>query len=137
MKRKYFGICVLLVSILLTSAAVYDGYAGDVERKVTRGGANFGKMLKNGVTAAGDFSGSLRGQIRVGNHQFVITKDTRIYKTGKGLIDRGKHFSNAAIYVSGIQKKNVNYARIVIVTDKKSGSGNGSGAGELKRDEAQ
>jgi hypothetical protein len=117
MKKGIFGICVLALVVLLAGVVYDDGSANTNDRAVRKGG----KALENKdvVTIAGTVSGSLQGRIRVGARDVEITKQTRIYKTGKGSIDYGSIVRNAPVYIYGVKGEKGTYARLVIVSDSK------------------
>jgi len=106
-----------MFAILLTGLVFGDGYA-DTPKKMGNG-SKFIPQSKNGVTLSGIHSGSLQGRIRVANRDVVITENTRIYKTGKGLINRGTLVVDSPIYVIGVRKGNATYANLIVVSDRK------------------
>jgi hypothetical protein len=117
MKRHIFGICAISFAILLTGIVVFgDGYADTPKRMGN--GSKFVPRSGNEVTISGVVNGSLDGRIRVHNREVVITDDTRIYRTGKGLVNRGTLVVDSPVYVIGVRKRNATYAKLVIVSDQ-------------------
>lgn len=107
--------------VFLVGALLTDAFAG-----VSKGSANRGQAgkyaprdSKDAVAIAGTVSGSLRGRQRIGGRDVMITEHTNVYKTGEGMIDRGRFLANAPVYVIGVAKDGVVYAQLVIVSDSK------------------
>jgi hypothetical protein len=112
---------------LLIAVVTNDGVAGTSKQIVKDGN---GKIKgphqgKNTVTITGTVSGSLQGRIRVANRDVVITKQTRIYRTGKGLVDQGTLVTRSPVYVIGMTRDGTTYATLVIVSDPKVSSKGG------------
>jgi hypothetical protein len=81
--------------------------------------------VKNAFTVSGIFSGSLQGKIRMGDREFVITKHTRIFKMGKGLVGYGTLVTGTPIYVSARVSGKDAHATSVIITSVRRGSDDG------------
>ena len=64
------------------------------------------------------YSGTLQGTIRVAGRDIVITKKTRIFEVGKGLVDFGILVTDSPIYVSAAKRGDAFYARSVIVSHR-------------------
>ena len=132
---KNFKLTTILLVTLLAAAVFADSYARVSSRRSIKGTdysiAN--PRAQKTVTFSGITSGTLRGQIRAGNHDFVITKDTRIYKAGEGALEVGTFIVDTPVYAVCIKKNNVAYAKLVIVSNRRS-SGDGV-AGTLDPDE--
>lgn len=117
MKKSILCIC----SLLLVATLAGQGFAETRERTVTRGRDSMEPWQSNdAVTVSGTVHGSLQGVVRVGGREVVITKQTRIYKTGRGSIDQGTMVTNTPVYVMGVVRNGKTYARLVIVSDRKS-----------------
>lgn len=136
MNRKAFYISTLLLVILLTGVVFDDGYAGISTREVREGDGHSKafSQSKNTATFSGLVSGSLQGRIRVGGNNIVITEQTRIYKTGKGVIKLGTFVVDTPIHAVCVMKKNTAFARFVIVSDRRTPNTEGV-AGELDPNE--
>ena len=134
-KRNLFA--ALILPALIAGAFATDGIADGKDRK-----SDQNKRMNrspNSFALSGVYSGSLKGTINLGGQEIVITRNTRVYKTGKGMVDHGRYLSNTPIYVTGKMKSDRGYARLVIVSDRQSSSGgDGSeGISEVGPDDAQ
>lgn len=123
MNRNIFCICTLVSAVLLAAVLPVDGYAGTSQGKVkslSNSKAAPPVVGKNTIVVSGVVSGSLQGRIRPsGGREVVITKRTRIYRTGMGSIDQGTYLSSSPVYVIGVVKRGVVYANMIIVSDPK------------------
>jgi len=106
----------------MTVGLAADSQAGtsqDNER--TWGDSKSGPTIaKNSVVITGTISGSLQGRIRPGGREVLITKQTRIYRTGKGSIRQGTFLAKSPVYVIGTMKNGTVYANMVVVSDPKT-----------------
>jgi len=125
-------VCV----VLLGGASLTDSYAGTSNEIVTNriDSKSAPKDQKDSVAITGTVSGSLTGGFRVGNREVMVTNRTRVYKNGEGLIDRGRFLSNAPVYIIGVARDGVVYAKLVIVSDSKT-SVRGGPVRRIGRDE--
>lgn len=120
MNRNILGIYAIVLAVLLAGIVTDDGVAGTSDKAVKKGTGSFSRPeARTAVTVAGTLSGSLQGQIRLSGREVVITKQTRIYRTGKGLIKYGSLVTNSPVYVIGDSRDGVTYARLVVVSDRK------------------
>ncbi len=127
MKRIIISICAVVLVGLLIAVVTNDGVAGTSKQMVRDGNGTIKgpHQGKNTVTITGTVSGSLQGRIRVADREVVITKRTRIYRTGKGLIDQGTLVTRSPVYVIGTTRNGTTYATLVIVSDPKVSSKGG------------
>jgi hypothetical protein len=70
------------------------------------------------MTISGITRGTLEGRVKAGNNFFVITKDTRIYKSGEGPVEVGTFVVDTPVHAVCVIHKNVAYAKLVIVSDR-------------------
>jgi hypothetical protein len=128
MRKSTICICAFAVSILLVGGFADDGFASASQQKERKGdGLTFAApAVKNAFTVSGMFTGSLQGKIRVGNREIVITKQTRIFKTGKGLVDYGTLVTGLPIHVSARVGGKDARATSVIITSVRRGGDDGS-----------
>jgi hypothetical protein len=119
MKKSIVCISTLVSVVLLVGVSLTSSYADTSNDFATKrhNSRAMPKMDKNAVAIAGTFSGSLSGRFRTGDHVVMITKQTAIYKSGKGLIDQGTFLSKAPVYIIGVARDGVVYAKLVIVSD--------------------
>ena len=102
MNRNILSICAFVLAVLLAGIVTDDGVAGTSDKAVKKGAGSFSRPeARTAVTVAGTLNGSLQGQIRLSGREVVITKHTRIYRTGKGLIEYGSLVTNSPVYVIG------------------------------------
>ncbi len=127
MKRIIISICAVALVGLLIAVVTNDGVAGTSKQMVRDGNGTIKgpHQGKNTVTITGTVSGALQGRIRVADRDVVITKQTRIYRTGKGLIDRGTLVRRSPVYVIGTTRDGTTYATLIIVSDPKVSSRGG------------
>ena len=127
MKRIIISICAVALVGLLIAVVTNDGVAGTSKQMVRDGNRTIKgpHQGKNTVTIAGTISGTLQGRIRVADREVVITKQTRIYRTGKGLIDQGTLVTRSPVYVIGTTRDGTTYATLIIVSDPKVSSKGG------------
>ena len=112
---------ILLVT-LLAAAVFVDGYAGSSSRRNRRGddySVNKPRSQET-ITISGITSGSLNGQIRAGRQSFVITKNTKIYRTGEGAVELGTFVADTPVYAVCVIHKKVAYAKLVVVSNPRS-----------------
>jgi hypothetical protein len=110
-------VCV----VLLGGASLTDCYAGTSNEIVTKRIDSKSAPIdqKDTVAIASTVSGSLNGQFRAGKYQVRVTDRTKVYQTGRGMIDTGAFLSNAPVYIIGVARNGVVHARLVIVSDSK------------------
>lgn len=127
MKKIISSICAVVLMGLLIAVVTNDGVAGTSKQMVRDGNGTIKgpHQGKNTVTIAGTISGTLQGRIRVAGRDVVITKQTRIYRTGKGLIDHGTLVTRSPVYVIGTTRDGTTYATLIIVSDPKVSSRGG------------
>ena len=127
MKRIIISICAVALVGLLIAVVTNDGVAGTSKQMVRDGNGTIKgpHQGKNTVTIAGTISGTLQGRIRVADREVVITKQTRIYRTGKGLIDQGTLVTRTPVYVIGTTRNGTTYATLIIVSDPRVSSKGG------------
>ena len=137
MKRKILCTAAITISILLAGAVLESGSAGAAERAQRAATSSDHQAIairgvNNGVSVAGLFTGTLEGKIQVGDRQIVITKNTRIYEVGFGLVDVGTRVADTSLYVSGVERKEATVAKLIIISSYNGGSNQDGGeAGEL------
>ncbi len=137
MKSKILCTVAITISILLAGALLESGSAGDVKRAQRATTSSDHQAIavrgaKDAVTVSGPFTGKLEGKIQVGDDQIVITKNTRIYQVGFGLVDVGTRVTDTSLYVSGVARKEATVAKLVIISSYNGGSNQDGGeAGEL------
>ena len=121
MKKSIVCISILVSVVLLVGASLTDSYAGTSNEIATKSNNRqaMPKVDKNAVAIASAITGPISGRFRAGEHEVMITKQTKIYKNGKGMIDQGTFLSNAPVYIIGIARDGVVYAQLVIVSDSK------------------
>lgn len=121
MKKSIVCISVLVSVVLLVGVSLTDSYAGTSNEIATKRNNSkaMPKMDKNAVAIASTVTGPLKGSFRAGDYEVMITKQTKIYKNGKGMIDQGTFLSNAPVYIIGVARDGVVYAQLVIVSDSK------------------
>ncbi len=138
MKKITVCICVFVVSILLIGV-LSDGSIAGTKNKARRGdGLKFSApAIKGSVVYSGMFSGEKKRKIHLNGQTIMITKNTRIFKTGEGLVEKGGiYVSNSQIYVAAVARKNGVYAKTIIVSDPvESATVEGKDAGVLDQDE--
>jgi len=124
---KFFRLTtILFAAILMLSVSPGDrpfaspnaGGAGD-DYSITK------PRSQKTTTISGITRGTLEGRVRAGNSYFVITKDTRIFKNGQGPIEMGTFVVDTPVYAVCVVHKNVAYAKLVIVSDRRT-SGKGT-----------
>jgi hypothetical protein len=122
MKRNIVFISALVSVVLLTVGLPVAGQAGTSDNsKTTRDKSGSRPMIaKNSVVVNGTISGSLQGRIKIGGRDVEITDQTRIYKNGKGSIDRGTYVVKAPVYVVGTMRDGKIYAVMVVVSDSRT-----------------
>lgn len=120
MNRNILGICAIVLAVLLTGIFTDDGVAGTSDRAAKKGSGSFAlPEAQKSITVSGTLSGSLQGRIQLSGREVVITKQTRIYRTGKGLISYGSLVTDSPVHVIGLARDGVTYARLVVVSDRK------------------
>jgi len=141
MKSKILCIAAITTSILLAGAVLESRSAGAAKRaqRATTSSDHQAiavRGVNNSVSVSGPFTGKLEGKIQVGDHEIVITKNTRIYQVGFGLVDVGTRVSDTSLYVSGVARKEATVAKLIIISNYDGGSNQDGGeAGELDSDE--
>jgi hypothetical protein len=121
MKKSILCISATVCVVLLGGASLTDSYAGTSNEIVTNriDSKSAPKDQKDTVAITGTVSGSLTGRFRAGNYEVVVTNHTSVYKNGMGLIDPGTFLSKAPVYIIGVARDGVVYAKLVIVSDSK------------------
>jgi hypothetical protein len=122
MKRNILCISILVFAVLFIGSSLTDSYAGTADDRAVKNRDSKAKpkMDKNAVVVTGTVTGPLQGRVRTGDRDVMITKQTRIYKPGKGMLDRGTFLSNAPVYIIGVAKDGVVHANLVVVSDPKT-----------------
>jgi len=101
---------LLLTAGIMALALSGDGLADEKQRD-----AHKMKKRDNGsFTAAGKFTGMLHGNIEVSGRTVLITKDTKVYVSGKGMVETPMLYGDA-IYVMGQRTDKGSHARMIIV----------------------
>lgn len=117
MNKSFLGTSTLIL-VILTAGLVFDAgsaaASGRGSRKSSRT-AIHNPGGKGRIAVAGIVSGSLEGRVKVGNTEVLITKETRLYKSGKGAVKRGDFVVKTPIYVTCERKNGVNYAKLVVI----------------------
>jgi hypothetical protein len=128
MRKIIICISTLVCVVLLFGASLTDSYAGTSNEIATKrmDPKNAPKDAKDTVAISGTVSGSLQGRIRASGREVMITKRTKIYKNGMGMIDQGTFLSKAPVYIIGVVRDGVVYAQFVIVSDEKKTDKGGS-----------
>jgi len=136
MKKSILYISAIACVVLLVGASLTDSHAGTSNEIATKriDSKSAPKDQKDTVAITGVVSGTLKGRFRAGNHEVMVTKHTRVYKNGRGLIDPGTFLSNAPVYIIGVARDGVVYAQLVIVSDSKT-SVEGGKVRRIGRDE--
>jgi len=137
MKSKILCIAAITISILLAGAVLESRSAGAAKR--AQGAATSSdhqavavRGVNHSVSVSGLFTGTLAGKIHVDDQEVVITKNTRIYKVGFGLVDVGTRVADTSLYVSGVARKEATVAKLIIISSYDGGSNQDGGeAGEL------
>jgi hypothetical protein len=122
MKRNILSISALVSVVLLAVSLPVAGQAGtSQDSKKTTGKTRSGPVVSpNSVVVTGTISGSLQGRIKPGGRTVEITDQTRIYKNGKGAIERGTYVVKAPVYVVGVKRDGKIYAVMIIVSDSRT-----------------
>lgn len=118
MKRTILCISALVSVVLLTAGLPDAGQAGTLKNPVRTSGGPV--VSKNTVIVTGTISGSLQGRIQPGGRNVEITDQTRIYKNGKGSIEKGTYVAKAPVYVVGVKRDGKIYAVMIIVSDSRT-----------------
>jgi hypothetical protein len=112
----------LKTSVVLTlMGMVASSIAGDsralpdeIEGK-TRGKGRAATAGRESFSTNGMFSGSLAGQITVGDRTVVITDRTTVYIAGDGVAEKGTFVANRPVHVGGMVENGVLVASFVVV----------------------
>jgi len=115
-KKIYSIIGIGIVTVLaLTMVDTRQGFADERKHNGKRGS----KMQ----IAAAEFTGAIKGEIRIQGRKFLVTDDTMIYVVGKGLqTRRGLVVSKRPTVVRGKRVDGVLVAEMIIVRPEKGGS---------------
>lgn len=116
MKKYVLSIFAMLLAIVLTGFVFDSSFAERSKRVWTEDGPR----KNNVVTMSGMVTGSLRGSIRVNRNEVILTEETRIYKTDKGMIRQGAYVRNTPVYVIGYSRDDRTYATLLILSDRKN-----------------
>jgi hypothetical protein len=120
MKKYTLVVFAVAFAILLAGFVVDDSFAERSKRLKKE----HDPRTNNVVTMSGMVTGTLRGSIRVNRNEIILTKDTSIYRTGKGMIRQGSYVRETPVYVIGYTEEGRTYATMLIVSDPKN---NGKG----------
>lgn len=117
---------LLLAAVAMAAALSGDGKADQRDREPLK--------LRHGgqFNASGRHTGMLHGTIEVGGRQIQVTKNTKVYMTGKGFVDAPMLYGDA-IYVMG---DGGSEARMIIVRplQRDTGRAGSDMAGKLPPD---
>jgi hypothetical protein len=122
---------LLLVAAAMAVSLGGDGLAGERNREPmkTRQGGKF--------NVSGRYTGMLQGAIEVGGRSVQVTKDTKVYVTGKGFVDSPMLYGDA-VYVMGARSGGESRATMIIVRplQRNATRGGGDRTGKLPADAA-
>jgi hypothetical protein len=127
MKQTIRLIVTGLVAALLSGAIPATGSAGN------RGRAAHAPRKTASVTVVGTYTGALTGNVRVGSREVVISKQTRIYKTDRGMLRGGARVVDSPVYIICKKQRGKLLAQLVIVSNTRI-SGQKGDAGVLSPD---
>jgi hypothetical protein len=116
MKKYVLSIFTALLAILLTGLVSEGSFAGSSKRFRKENGSR----SNTAFAMSGMVTGSLRGTIHLGRSEVVLTEETRIYKTGKGMIRQGAFVRNTPVHVICVSRDGRTYATLVIISDRKN-----------------
>jgi len=108
-RLKYILGLTIVASLTLGMAGDSDAFwkrVRDIKNK---------KQKDAPFSISGSYTGLVEGNMRVNNHEFVVTKNTSIYVSGKGIEGASPFVRNANVYVGGMRRNGVRVARFVIV----------------------
>ena len=99
---------LLLTAGIMALALSGDGLANEKQRDAHK------KPNTGEFTVAGRYTGLLDGVVEVGGRSVLITKDTKVYVSGKGFVETPMLYGDA-IYVMGKRTDSGSHARMIIV----------------------
>ena len=129
MRTTIRNIALLLTAVVMAITLGGDGLADEQQREVYK------RPHSGQFTAAGKHTGMLHGTIELGGRPIQITKDTKVYLSGKGLVKTPMLYGDA-IYVMGSRTADGSVATMILVRPlNRDASGGSDRTGVLSPDE--
>jgi len=108
MRTSIRNSALLVTTVVMALALSGDGLADEKQREAYK------RPHSGQFTVAGKHTGMLHGAIEVSGRSILITKDTKVYLSGKGFVETPMLYGDA-IYVMGTRTKSGAVAKMIIV----------------------